>query len=227
MPDTWAVASNAFHLSMDFNCKGGGWSERHCLGVTTPSTAIANAQLMIQWRLAILPQVDNLIYAKVNIPGGPRDSIMIPMTFPAPGQWILTTAGTPPVVTPGSDRPNDDDDCLVYRKQTTWGYFTTHFIHGIPDAEISGDVLTGGFPTIPAAPPATVPAPAPGGWTTALGAYLSSLVQETVIVRVDTGGGTGPPVLMSSSIAAVVPRKVTTKKIGIPFGQEHGRHTIH
>ena len=163
----YSTPPNLYKIVASFSGIENGWTERYFLNTATLATALTTAQAGLALRMNVLPEVCALKYARLILLGKPpansarRTSAMIPpaplakllfptgpcpSTYPIPGAYPggTWTPGTPGTYTPATHEqvyPQNDDDALLLRGESTSGGLTHPWMHGIPDIKIEGNDL--------------------------------------------------------------------------------------
>ncbi len=192
-----------------------GWSEKYWLPDLNYPSAVTNFGMLCQWRASLLPDGFEMVWARVSFPDTKRDAMaaitqpLFPLTYPPP--TIPSTAGFGPV--------NKTEDGLLFRFQTAGGRWSNRIIRGIPDSDITDDLIVGGL-AIPGAPPLTVPALGTNTWPFYLANFVSYLVLHTVSpIRLQVK----PPIYDSVAWQSALYRRTAMRRTGGPFMRTKGR----
>jgi len=213
-------------LVMDLDGYGQGWGEKLYLPSTSYSDALNVAAPLLTARLKILPNTCEMNFAHVTWLGKPRDSAQADPSFPKTGLWpgvgSTSTPPAPPAYPPDSVEVNDITNAIRYRCETDKGQWCMRWIHGVPDAEIRGNKLTGTYtPYTTGNPVPDITDPNTTTWLDLVAYYLWLIQTTTQMYRLNPGGSPQTP--QSSSIKNVFLRGAGHHKVGRPFDQERGR----
>lgn len=217
----FANTALVWQLTMSFEGNKAGWQEKLYLTSGDVATALTAANDLVNYRLALLPSVYNMVFAKISKVGSPRDRRAVASNFPLPGAWPGELSGTPPVAAAGTLTSNSDKDAIAYQIETADGSWTTRYLHGIPDKYYSADLITSAITEAGAAPPAIDDVSFSTNWFTVAGYYYYKVRHSTVMFRQRFNGA--QTLLQTDTIAAIFTRKATQHKVGRVFGEERGR----
>jgi hypothetical protein len=211
--------NNLLQLTMALSGNQGGWKEKVFMPAGNIPSALSNAALIRDYRLALIPGIEVMLTARISTIGRPPDGFLVSGNYPLDGTFPgVDNAGTP---FPDSIEWNDDDDCVEVRTETDDGNWANHYVHCVPDRFVESGKLTSPITIATTAPPAIGAGGFSVDWFVRFGYYLYILKQYTVMGRVRQSGGV--TTLFSSAINAIYAPKKGNHKVGAPFGQPRGR----
>lgn len=212
--------TDLYVLTMFFKSQAQGWSERHFLAGGTTSL-LPTAQTLVDYRLALLPATCSLVYSRYSNMGGKRDSIPLKYPYPALGNYLgePIPPGTP---APGTTQIEVSQIAVELRVWNDVGDAATRWVHGVPDARVTGETMTTALTIATVAPPAVGDAGFSADWAVRFGYYMYQIKQLTQMGRKVVGLGALLGQWQASPIADMIPRGVSVKKTGAPFGQRRG-----
>lgn len=182
-----------YYLQIYFDADGQGFSEGYYMRATDQPTAKTDAATIIAARRAMFYLGYAIVYARISDLQIERDAYPIGNG----DQLGLLTGG----------KVNKVSDCMLIRGQhpSPPGGHNNMFWHLVPDASIVDNAY---FPTGDAA------------YDTALAAYIVVLQSLTGWTPKKKKQSQKPAVQAYDSI---IIRKITSRKVGLPFGMERGR----
>ncbi len=211
------LSSNPVIGTLFINGGTKGWSEKYYLPETTLAAAKTNFAVLCAWRAAVMPRDFKMVWARVAFMDALRQSKAVlsgPLSPNDDGTTAADTAGYGPV--------NNTEDALLFRFETSVGDFATRSIRGIPDNQVTDDELTAAL-TIPASPPAAVPAGITADWLVNLGSFLSYLKANTVQGKVISRA---PLSVDLNAWESVLFRRSAIRRTGRPFDTSVGRRLV-
>lgn len=223
------LANNMYDFTMFFRNGDVGWDEQIHLKATSYATARSAAATISAFRMTLSPSVVELVYARINKSGAPRDGLPLELDYPLAGDLSHVTEEH-------VDSVNDPGEGMLIRFSTIFDQDTdaeiaksvNHTIRGIPDSAVSGKriVALAGTPivvTVPSSTPTAVDTSALYGL--AVGKYIKILLSNTrYSSKVVTVGDSGPVVAYNTeNWSEAVFRGYTYRKCGRPFTLHAGR----
>lgn len=208
--------------TMHFAYKKQGWTEKLYFAGANYEDGMATAQRLLKRRRKLLPQNCEVVWAKLNFRGGPREARRLG-SFPQLG---LASAPddelVPGLLTSAPDAfPDAPTTALMYRLETEEGKWANRYLHCLPDSVIANFNLAAAV-TIPEDPAVTADA-ASATWYTALGDYLADIRNSTKFVSEIANGEED---FLIDDIDDVSIQKITSHKVGRPFGALRGSARI-
>lgn len=194
-----------------------GWSEKYFLNDTTLAAAKATMNQLCLWRASIMPRDFKMVWARVAFMDKLRNSKAVLAAPLSPND-----DGTPAADTAGYGPVNITEDALLFRFETAAGEFATRHVRGIPDQQMTDDELANAL-TIPATPPAAIPAGITANWIVNLGSFLSYLKNSTVQGKILTRN---PLSVELTPWESVLFRRSAIRRTGRPFDTSHGRRSV-
>lgn len=183
---------------------GKGFSESYWLQAADYANAETIVAPLLTARLGMLLSSVHQVYAEVSNVDSVRDSRVVGSTGPTSNPGTYTpAAGTVPLPT---------EVALLVSFEADPSHKNRKFIHGMTTADVDGNRF------IPSA-----------GFTTAFQAYQLALVTNAFQVRSRFGPNPTPPpasLYLYHTIVLTSPIRVTTRKIGRPFGLSVGRRRV-
>jgi len=215
-----------FRLRLHINWLQSGWSEVYPLRATTIDQALLDAQQICLGRVAWLGSGPSLDYASVSSYQSPRDSFAVTVLYPTyalPSSSLSGAPQHPPAIAdPGP--PNDRGSGFLYDFENDAGQWGSRLFRCVPDAWVSAMTaqVTPPVPTYAAGLAAMLPGPPANGLQAVLGSFLDLLINKTGFVVVT-------PVPPASKLLSIAPiaratfERISTRKVGRPFGRTRGR----
>ncbi len=155
-----------------------GWAEKYWLPDNTFASAITNFNKLCQWRASVLPRDFRLVWARVVFADKARNS-KAAITAPL----LPNDDGTPGADTAGYGPVNKTEDAVLYRFEVATGEFANRIWRGFVDQQIADDELAAAI-TVPATPPAAVPAGITADYLVNFGSFISYVMNNTVYSHV-------------------------------------------
>lgn len=212
-----------FTFVMYFKSAEQGWSEHHYMADASMSTLKTSCKTLLDYRMMLLPESCSLLYARYSNLGGEQDSIPLKYVYPLAGKWV-GGGGTPPP-TPDMIDIEMSQIAVMLRIWNNQGKASTRWVHGVPDAQVSAEVLTNAIIDQVTPPPPIGDATFSKEWSVIFGyyTYQMKLLTKCGSPRRSTAG---IPIWFGDIIDDLVVRGVSIKRTGRPFGQLAGRARV-
>lgn len=206
-----ADISNKMRLVLHINHPRGGWSESYFLKTTSYTDGIEAGALLVAYRRSMLASNCSVVWARVSFLGKPKERRGIPG---------LPVGPLPQV--PGQDTIDNPSDALHYAFESVSGRWGNRLFRGVQDSLVEDFHYNGAMvEPLSAALALSNPLDGAASLTRIRQSFLRWLINNTDHVRITDKG---PPTLGDTEAwAACVPRKVSNRKTGRPFGLSRGR----
>lgn len=216
------VGGQIFQVTFCFRYFSQGWEEKLFIPAVDFAAAQTTAATLLAYRRKCLPALMEVIYVLINQKGGPRDGESVDISFPIPGQY--TGGDTLADSVNPHKNPNSIEDCVAFRMESGEGQQSTHWLHGVPDAEVLQDDLVNTIGVSDSVPPAIDSVDANGDWNLTVQAYFSAIKANAVMYReVPLTTGLSK---QKHTIRVVKSRGLSNRRCGPPFAIKRGRGPV-
>lgn len=206
-----ADLSQTMKAVLHVNHARAGWQETYFLKTNSYPAALEACNLLVHYRRSFLAQGCEIVWARVSFLGTPRER-----------QGLQGLPVGPLPQAPQGESIDNPSDALHYAFETNTGRWGNRLFRGIPDPLVRDFAYDGVMPE-PLAPALALSNPLDGGASLARirQSFLRWLIINTQNVRVTAKGP--PPVGDTSPWERCLPRRVSNRKTGRPFGLSRGR----
>lgn len=224
-----SLIQGVMYFSHPQGVAAGGWSEKYFFVGADYSNALGHFADLVAWRLLISPPTVKLVFARINRIKAPRDHVPALLDYPVAG--LAGSLTTPPALTctdPAIALQFETDTIITGPDGVAQGEFADHYIRGLPGNLIKdmAYVVVAGTPavitvgTVDPGPPGTVATHA-----AAVSGFITKVATTTALAQYRPILVTTPPTpqWLVTPWDTAIPRGVTRRRIGSPFGLKRGR----
>lgn len=197
------------------NHRNAGWSETYYLKTNSYADGLSALALLAAYRRSFMATGTEMVWARVSFIGNPKE---------AKGLGGLPLKPLPQV---GANETLDNPfDALHYRFETATGKSGNKLLRGVPDSLVADFKFNGIMPEpLDPAEALSNPNDPAGSLSRIQRSFLRWLISNTQRVQITDKG---PPAQgIAEAWDRCIPRKISNRKTGRPFGMFRGRAASH